>query len=107
LPDHNGVVKEGKKWMSTPMDIAKEILSSKLAASCLIAQVNGEPWDMTRPLEDSCELKLLDFDTVEGCATFWRSSALILGEVSSKLAKKGNVLSMINTVRFLFQFKFF
>ncbi|KAK1697091.1 hypothetical protein QYE76_013788 [Lolium multiflorum] len=85
LPDHNGTVKEGKKWMSTPMDIAKEILSSKLAASCLIAQVNGEPWDMTRPLEDNCELKLLDFDTVEGRATFWRSSALILGEALESL----------------------
>ena len=38
LPD--GAVKEGKKWISTPMDIAKDI-SSGSAASCLVAQVNG------------------------------------------------------------------
>lgn len=81
MPD--GTVKEGKKWMSTPMDIAKEI-SSGLAASCLIAQVNGGLWDMT-PLEDDCELNLLTFDSKEGRDTLWHSSAHILGEVSSNL----------------------
>jgi threonyl-tRNA synthetase len=79
LPD--GAVKDGKKWISTPMDIAKEI-SSGLANSCLIAQVNGTLWDMTRPLEGDCELKLFKFDSNEGRDTFWHSSAHILGEVS-------------------------
>uniref|UniRef100_A0A0E0EK09 threonine--tRNA ligase n=1 Tax=Oryza meridionalis TaxID=40149 RepID=A0A0E0EK09_9ORYZ len=77
LPD--GAVKNGKKWISTPMDIAKEI-SSGLANSCLIAQVNGTLWDMTRPLEGDCELKLFKFDSNEGRDTFWHSSAHILGE---------------------------
>jgi threonyl-tRNA synthetase len=77
LPD--GAVKDGKKWISTPMDIAKEI-SSGLANSCLIAQVNGTLWDMTRPLEGDCELKLFKFDSNEGRDTFWHSSAHILGE---------------------------
>ncbi|KAL6639959.1 hypothetical protein ACP70R_022269 [Stipagrostis hirtigluma subsp. patula] len=77
LPD--GAVKEGKKWMSTPMEIAKEI-SSGLAASCVIAQVNGTLWDMERPLEGDCELKLFKFDSNEGRDTFWHSSAHILGE---------------------------
>lgn len=40
MPD--GTVKEGKKWISSPMDIAKEI-SSGLAASVLIAQVSFYP----------------------------------------------------------------
>jgi threonyl-tRNA synthetase len=77
LPD--GAVKEGKKWITTPMDIAKEI-SSGLAASCLIAQVDGVLWDMGRPLEGDCELKLFKFDSNEGRDTFWHSSAHILGE---------------------------
>uniref|UniRef100_A0A0D9WTU3 threonine--tRNA ligase n=1 Tax=Leersia perrieri TaxID=77586 RepID=A0A0D9WTU3_9ORYZ len=77
LPD--GAVKEGKKWVSSPMDIAKEI-STGLANSCLIAQVNGTLWDMTRPLEGDCELKLFKFDSNEGRDTFWHSSAHILGE---------------------------
>ncbi|XP_039131245.1 threonine--tRNA ligase, mitochondrial 1-like [Dioscorea cayenensis subsp. rotundata] len=77
LPD--GTVKEGKKWISSPMDIAKEI-SSGLAASVLIAQVNGILWDMSRPLEEDCTLKLFKFDSNEGRDTFWHSSAHILGQ---------------------------
>ncbi|KAJ4755028.1 Threonine--tRNA ligase [Rhynchospora pubera] len=77
LPD--GSVKEGKKWITSPMDIAKGI-SAGLAANALIAQVNGSLWDMTRPLEENCELKLFKFDDHEGRDTFWHSSAHILGE---------------------------
>jgi threonyl-tRNA synthetase len=79
LPD--GAIKEGKKWITTPMDIAKEI-SSGFAASCLIAQVDETLWDMGRPLEGDCKLQMFKFDTTEGRDTFWHSSAHILGEVS-------------------------
>ncbi|KAK3022344.1 hypothetical protein RJ639_047049 [Escallonia herrerae] len=77
LPD--GTVKEGKKWESTPFDIAKE-LSKSLASNALISQVNGALWDMSRPLEGDCELKLFTFDSDEGRDTFWHSSAHILGQ---------------------------
>lgn len=77
LPDGN--IKEGKRWISSPMDIAKEI-SKGLADKALIAQVNGTLWDMSRPLEGDCELKLFTFDSNEGRDTFWHSSAHILGE---------------------------
>nr|CAB3492164.1 unnamed protein product [Digitaria exilis] len=77
LPD--GAIKEGKKWITTPMDIAKEI-SSGLAASCLVAQVDESLWDMGRPLEGDCKLWLFKFDSNEGRDTFWHSSAHILGE---------------------------
>ncbi|XP_065860987.1 threonine--tRNA ligase, mitochondrial 1 [Euphorbia lathyris] len=77
LPD--GTVKEGKKWLSSPVDIAREI-SKSLAANALIAQVDGALWDMTRPLESDCELKLFTFDSDEGRDTFWHSSAHILGQ---------------------------
>ncbi|KAA8527336.1 hypothetical protein F0562_034949 [Nyssa sinensis] len=77
LPD--GTVKEGKKWMSTPLDIAKEI-SKSLAVNALISKVNGVLWDMSRPLEGECELKLFTFDSDEGRDTFWHSSAHILGQ---------------------------
>ncbi|WVZ59396.1 hypothetical protein U9M48_009542 [Paspalum notatum var. saurae] len=75
----DGAVKEGKKWITTPMDIAKEI-SSGLAASCLIARVDETLWDMARPLEGDCKLQLFKFDSNEGRDTFWHSSAHILGE---------------------------
>ncbi|KAK2971689.1 hypothetical protein RJ640_007727 [Escallonia rubra] len=77
LPD--GTVREGKKWESTPLDIAKE-LSKSLASNALISQVNGALWDMSRPLEGDCELKLFTFDSDEGRDTFWHSSAHILGQ---------------------------
>eukprot|EP00397_Hematodinium_sp_SG-2012_P008212 GEMP01008267.1.p1 GENE.GEMP01008267.1~~GEMP01008267.1.p1 ORF type:complete len:868 (+),score=204.98 GEMP01008267.1:430-3033(+) len=36
-------------------------------------------WDLTRPLEDSCNLELLKFDSPEGQYVFWHSSAHVLG----------------------------
>ncbi|KAK1354248.1 hypothetical protein POM88_047504 [Heracleum sosnowskyi] len=75
----DGTVKLGKKWMSTPFDIAKEI-SKSLASNSLISQVNGVLWDMSRPLEGDCDLKLFSFETDEGRDTFWHSSAHILGQ---------------------------
>ncbi|XP_022972266.1 threonine--tRNA ligase, mitochondrial 1-like [Cucurbita maxima] len=77
LPD--GTVKEGKKWQTAPIDVAREI-SKSLAANALIAQVDGVLWDMSRPLEDDCELKLFTFESDEGRDTFWHSSAHILGQ---------------------------
>ena len=73
-------MKEGKKWVTTPLDIAKEI-SKNLAANALIAKVNGVLWDMTRPLEADCELQIFKFEDDEGRDTFWHSSAHILGQV--------------------------
>ncbi|XP_023530286.1 threonine--tRNA ligase, mitochondrial 1-like [Cucurbita pepo subsp. pepo] len=77
LPD--GSVKEGQKWQTAPVDVAREI-SKSLAANALIAQVDGVLWDMSRPLENDCELKLFTFDSDEGRDTFWHSSAHILGQ---------------------------
>jgi threonyl-tRNA synthetase len=39
-----------------------------------------ELWDLGRPLEGDCDLKLHKFDSDEGKQTFWHSSAHILGE---------------------------
>lgn len=75
-------MKEGKKWMSTPLDIAKGI-SKSLAANALISKVNGVLWDMSRPLEGDCDLKLYTFESDEGRDTFWHSSAHILGQVKA------------------------
>jgi threonyl-tRNA synthetase len=78
----DGQVKEGKRWISTPMDVAKVVSSRREAASFLIARVNGALWDMARPLEGDCALELFGFDTKDGRDTFWHSSAHILGEAS-------------------------
>lgn len=45
-----------------------------------MARVNGQLWDITRPLEgEECSLELLKFDSPEGKQVFWHSSAHILG----------------------------
>ncbi|KAJ0667121.1 putative threonine--tRNA ligase [Helianthus annuus] len=75
----DGTVKEGKKWETTPLDIAKQ-LPKKLASNALISQVDGVLWDMSRPLEGDCQLKIFTFESDEGRDTFWHSSAHILGQ---------------------------
>ncbi|XP_004296468.1 PREDICTED: probable threonine--tRNA ligase, cytoplasmic [Fragaria vesca subsp. vesca] len=61
----DGKVKEGKKWVTSPFDVVKEI-SKSLASNALISEVNGVLWDMTRPLEGDCDLKLFTFENAEG-----------------------------------------
>ena len=40
---------------------------------------NWQLWDLTRPLEGDCKLRLLKFDDPEAQRVFWHSSAHILG----------------------------
>ena len=39
--------------------------SGKLVREALVARVNGQLWDLTRPLVDNCSLEYLDFSTPE------------------------------------------
>ncbi|CAE6372385.1 unnamed protein product [Rhizoctonia solani] len=81
LPD--GSTKEGKSWETYPMTIAAQ-LSKSLSERVVIAKVDGNLWDLERPLEKSCSLELLDFDHPEGKRVFWHSSAHVLGEAAEK-----------------------
>ncbi|XP_037354839.1 threonine--tRNA ligase, mitochondrial isoform X2 [Talpa occidentalis] len=65
-------------WNTTPYQIAQQI-SSTLADTAVVAQVNGEPYDLERPLETDCDLRFLTFASAEGKAVFWHSSAHVLG----------------------------
>ena len=65
----NGTEKKGTSWQTSPMDIAKEI-SKGLSERIVIAKVNGELWDLERPLEGSVSLELLDFEHPDGLSTF-------------------------------------
>ncbi|KAF8717288.1 Threonyl and Alanyl tRNA synthetase, partial [Rhizoctonia solani] len=81
LPD--GSTKEGKSWETSPMSIAAQ-LSKSLSERVVIAKVDGNLWDLERPLEKSCSLELLDFEHPEGKRVFWHSSAHVLGEAAEK-----------------------
>ncbi|XP_055133010.2 threonine--tRNA ligase 2, cytoplasmic [Symphalangus syndactylus] len=74
-----GQTVQGEVWKTTPYQVAAEI-SQELAESTVIAKVNGELWDLDRPLEGDSSLELLTFDNEEAQAVYWHSSAHILGE---------------------------
>ncbi|NWR20042.1 SYTC2 ligase, partial [Emberiza fucata] len=75
----DGETLEGESWKTTPYQLAVGI-SQVLASNAVIAKVNGELWDLDRPLEGDCTLELLTFDNEEAKAVYWHSSAHILGE---------------------------
>ncbi len=76
LPD--GAVKQYPEG-STALDIAKSI-SEGLARKVLAANINGEVWDATRPINTDATLHLLTWADTEGKSTFWHSSAHLLAE---------------------------
>ena len=65
LPD--GSTRAGESWRSTPYSIAANI-SQGLAESTVVAKVDGEVWDLDKPLTRDCKLKLLKFDDDEAKA---------------------------------------
>ena len=81
LPD--GAVKQYPK-SSSALDIAKSI-SEGLARKVLAADINGEVWDATRPIDRDSSLKLLTWDDKGGQNTFWHSSAHLMAEAIESL----------------------
>ena len=81
LPD--GAIREYGKGTSA-YDIAKSI-SEGLARKILAANVNGEVWDISRPINKDASLKLLTWDDVDGKSTFWHSSAHLMAEAVESL----------------------
>lgn len=82
FPD--GKTTNAKAWQSTPYDVAKGI-SQGLADNTVIAKVNGELWDLDRPLEKDSTLQLLKIDNEEAQQVFWHSSAHMLGEAMERI----------------------
>ncbi len=61
------------------MAIAQSI-SPRLAKEVLAISVNGETWDLTRPITEDAEIKLFKWEDREGQVTFWHSSAHLMAE---------------------------
>ena len=81
LPD--GSVREYQKGV-TAMDIAKSI-SEGLARVVLSAEVNGEVWDLNRPINEDANFSLLKWEDEGGKYAFWHSSAHLLAEALEAL----------------------
>ncbi len=81
LPD--GAVREYEAGVSA-LDVATSI-SPNLAKAVVAAEVNGEVWDLTRPIQKDSALKLLKFEDENGKKTFWHSSAHLMAEALESL----------------------
>ena len=86
LPDGRTV--DGTSWETTPFQVA-DSLAKSLAQNAIISKVDGTTlWDLHRPLEKSCNLQILDWDSeennYEARQVFWHSSAHVLGEACER-----------------------
>jgi len=60
-----------------PIDVAKSI-SSRLAGDAIVARVNGELFDLTRPLEQDAKLEILTTKNPEALPVYRHSTAHLL-----------------------------
>jgi threonyl-tRNA synthetase len=81
LPD--GSVREYDKGI-TSAQIALSI-SEGLARNVLAAEVDGQVWDSSRPIEHDAHVKLLTWNDTAGKSTFWHSSAHLMAEALEAL----------------------
>lgn len=81
FPD--GAVKQYESGVSA-LDIAKSI-SEGLARKVIAAEVNGEVWDISRPISKDVTLKLLTWNDAGGKSTFWHSTAHLMAEAVESL----------------------
>lgn len=64
---------------TSSLDIAKSI-SEGLARKILAASVNGQVWDLNRPIYDDATIKFLTWDEKDAKSTFWHSTAHLMAE---------------------------
>ncbi len=81
FPDNS--VREYEKGV-TGLQIAESI-SSRLAREVLAASVNGETWDLTRPINEDATVQLLKWEDEEGKHAYWHSSAHLMAEALQEL----------------------
>ncbi|MDR2775591.1 MAG: threonine--tRNA ligase [Tannerella sp.] len=81
FPDNS--VKEFSEG-TTAIQIAESI-SPRLAQDVLAAKINGEIWDLTRPVGNDATIQLLKWDDEEGKHAFWHSSAHLMAEALQEL----------------------
>ena len=66
------------------LDIARSI-SNRLAKEVLSISVDGEVWDVHRPIYHDAKIKLHTWDDEEGKHAFWHSSAHLMAEALEEL----------------------
>lgn len=62
-----------------------ESISPRLAQDVLSVGVNGETWDLSRPITSDASIKLYKWDDEEGKHAYWHSSAHLMAEALQEL----------------------
>jgi threonyl-tRNA synthetase len=81
FPD--GAVRQYKQGVSG-MDVARSI-SEGLARNILVVKVNGEVWDLSRPILEDATIQFIKWEDDVGKSTFWHSSAHLMAEAVESL----------------------
>ena len=81
FPD--GAIKQYEAGV-TPLQIAEGI-SPRFAQDVLAATIDGNEWDLTRPIENDGEIQFFKWDSPEGKHAFWHTSAHLLAEALQEL----------------------
>ena len=78
-------VREFEKGV-TGLEIAQSI-SQRLAQDVLAVSVNGETWDLTRPIEADASVNLLKWEDEQGKHAYWHSSAHLMAEALQEIGR--------------------
>ncbi|KAM9036113.1 39S ribosomal protein L39, mitochondrial [Sarcophilus harrisii] len=92
-----GAVFVMNKNFSTPYNCAMH-LSEWYCNKSILALVDGQPWDMSKPLTKSCEIKFLTFkdeDPEEVNKAYWRSCAMMMGCVIERAFKDDYTVTLV------------
>ena len=76
FPD--GAVKQYREGI-TSLEVAEDI-SPRLAKEVMSASINGEVWDLTRPINEDSTIRLHKWEDEEGKHAFWHSAAHLMAE---------------------------
>ncbi len=72
---------------TTALQVAEQI-GKRLARDAVVAKLDGELVDLTRPLDRSGEFRILTFDDPEGREVYWHSTAHVMASAVVKLFPK-------------------
>eukprot|EP00940_MAST-03C_sp_MAST-3C-sp2_P000749 g749.t1 len=72
--------KDGRTFAAAKgADSLADVLDESALANAVVAVVNGDLWDLSRPLVSDCDVELFDVDSEIGRETLWHSAAHVAG----------------------------
>ena len=97
---NDGSVRKGVKNVTSSMDLCKQ-LDKSLQKAALSSEVDGQVWDLLRPLEGDCTIKILTWEDPKGkdvsCIAFPRALFLAMTPNASSLHHFTSAVSLVSS----------